>query len=370
MPGALTAAGLGVAMILTGLGFGTPALLVPGVGLLLLGVLAFAWVELATPRRLIRAPGPTRIVEGEPFELRIEAQGARVSPPTAELTDAVLRKPLSFGPRWNGRVDTTVWIRGRGRKRLEPARLEVRDPLGLRSRTVSSEEPGELLVLPRIEPVVVANAPGGGVRASTAAGIEEGAASRQLDARALEFEVDGLRAYREGTPASRIHWPAVARTGELIERQLISGAESAPIVALDASRPASPAALDAAVRAAGSLCVHLASRGGCAVLLSGQQRAVEIEADMRGWPALHARLAILAPSNAQPVLSRVLRSGTVFWVTARARPAVPAALRASGGAVRFLVAPTEGSPGSAGFTVAGCAGWRIGARARTPEMAA
>jgi uncharacterized protein (DUF58 family) len=370
MPGALTAVSLGVAMILAGLAFATPALLVPGLGLVLLGLGAFGWVELATPNELVREQGPTRIVEGEPFDLRIEAVGARIPPPTAELTDPVLRRPLTLGPRWNGQVDTTVWIRGRGRRQLEPARLEVRDPLGLRVRTVVSDDPGELLVLPRIEPVVVGGAGSGGVRASTAAGIEEGAAARQLDARAIELEVDGLRAYREGTPASRIHWPAVARTGELVERRLVSGAESAPIVALDATRPASDAALDAAVRAAGSLCVHLAARGGCAVLMSGQQRAVEIEPDLRGWPALHARLAILAPSNAQPVLSRVLRSGTVFWVTAHSRPSVPAALRGSGGAVRFLVAPVEGSPANAVFTVAGCAGWRLGARSRTAELAA
>ncbi len=370
MPGALTAVGLGVALIFAGLGFGAPSLLVPGVGLSLMGAVSFAWVELATPTRLVRGAGPTRIVEGEPFELRIDAIGARVPPPTAELTDAVLRRPLTLGPRWNGKVGTTVWIRGRGRRQLTPARLEVRDPLGLRVRSVESEHPGELLVLPRIEPVALSGAGAGGIRASTVAGMEEGAATRQLDARAMELEVDGLRAYREGTPASRIHWPAVARTGELIERQLISGAESAPLVALDASRPASDGALDAAVRAAGSLCVHLAERGGCAVLLSGQQRAVEVEADLRAWPGLHARLAIIGPSNAPPMLSRVLRSGTVFWVTAHDRPAIPPALRGGGAAGRFLVTPVEGPAPGAAFTVAGCAGWRIGARSRAVERAA
>ena len=328
------------------------------------------WVELATPRELRRGDGPTRIVEGEPFELRIEAVGARLPPPMAELTDPVLRKPMTLGPRWKGRIDATVWIRGRGRRQLEPARLEVGDPLGLRVRTVTSQDPGELLVLPRIEPVQVAGSGAGGIRASTVAGIEEGAATRQLDARALELEVDGLRAYREGSPASRIHWPAVARTGELIERRLISGAESAPLVALDASRPASDAALDAAVRAAGSLAVHLAGRGGCAVVLSGQQRAIEIEPDMRAWPGLHARLAILTASSAPPMLARVLRSGTVFWVTAHERPAIPAPLRGAGGAGRFLVFPVDFEPPGAAFTVAGCAGWRVGARSRTVGKAA
>jgi hypothetical protein len=92
---------------------------------------------------------------------------------------------------------------------------------------------------------------------------------------------------------------------------------------------------------------------------------------MRAWPGLHARLAIVGPSTAPPVLSRVLRSGTVFWVTAHERPAIPSALRAAGGgAGRFLVAPAEGSPPGAAFVVAGCAGWRIGARSRAVERAA
>lgn len=371
VPGALTAAGLGAALVLVGLGFGSPSLLVPGVGLFGLAALSFAWVELARPRRLVREDGPTRVVEGDPFTLRIQALGARVRPPGGELTDSALRRPLAVGPTWNGRLETTVWIRGRGRHRLAPARLEIRDPLGLRVRSIESDVPAELLVLPRIEPVVVAGSGAGGVRSSTLAGVEDGGASSLLDTRALELEVDGLRAYREGTPASRIHWPAVARTGELIERRLIAASESSPLIALDATRPASPGALDAAVRAAGSLCVHLAARGGCAVLLSGERRPVEVESDMRGWPALHARLAVLAASGAPPVLSRVLRAGTIFWVTAHARPAVPVALRGAGSTACFLVAPADGNPRRAAFTVAGCAGWRIGARsARTAARAA
>ena len=96
----------------------------------------------------------------------------------------------------------------------------------------------------------------------------------------------------------------------------------------------------------------------------------KIEPDMRAWPGLHARLAILTASNAPPMLSRVLRSGTVFWVTAHERPAIPAALRASGGAGRFLVIPVEFEPPGAAFTVAGCAGWRVGARSRAVGKAA
>ena len=48
-------------------------------------------------------------------------------------------------------------------------------------------------------------------------------------------DVDGLRPYRPGTPASRIHWPAVARGAGLIERRLQADGDSRPMIVLDAA---------------------------------------------------------------------------------------------------------------------------------------
>ena len=47
-------------------------------------------------------------------------------------------------------------------------------------------------------------------------------------------EVDGLRPYRQGTPASRIHWPALARGAGLLERRLRADTDSRPLVVVDA----------------------------------------------------------------------------------------------------------------------------------------
>ena len=107
-------------------------------------------------------------------------------------------------------------------------------------------------MLPRVEPVT---APGGGGagcgRPEPGIGAAPGLAGATLDASAAELEIDGLRAYREGSPASRIHWPTVARRGEMLERRLVAELDSAPLVVLDRSSPAGEEALDAAVRAAG-----------------------------------------------------------------------------------------------------------------------
>ncbi len=365
MNGAPTAAGLGAALLLTGLGFGTPSLTLAGIGLLVLAVTSIVWVELARPRRLVRVGGPSRVIEDEPFEVRIRAIGARARPPAGELSDDALEDPVVVGPRWRGTHAAEVKISGRGRRRLRPARLEVHDPLRLRVRSVESEPPGELLVLPRIHPVIVggAGSDSGGLGNRSRGG--DAAAAGYADVLRIELEVDGLRAYRQGSPASRIHWPAVARTGELVERRLIAGADSAPLVVLDSSRPASEERLDAAVRAAASLCIHLAQRGGCAALLPGDRRPTTIEAELRGWPHLHARFA-LAEAAPAPSLSTAGRSGAIFWVTARARPALPVALRGAGPAGRYLVAPGGTGRGRPVFAVAGCEGFALGQRAGRP----
>ena len=360
---------LGLALIVAGAGFDSPSLLVPGVGLLILVAFFGAWVELARPAGLTRAPGPARLVEGESYPLRIDMRGARVPPPGGTLTDPLLAEPVRLGPRSPRRFRDSVRVQGRGRVVLGPAEVEVRDPLGIRTRRAASAPAGELVVLPRIEPVLAAGRGSAGGR-SGLAGVEEGAAAGRIDARAIELEVDGLRPYREGAPASRIHWPALARTGELVERRLVAGAEAGPLIVVDSANPDSPEALDAAVRAAASLCFHLAGAGGCSVLLPGDRRPTEVGSDLSAWPAVHVRLALVEPAPSPPP-TRAMRTGAVFWVAARARANLPPAL---GGALgeRFLVVPAGGtSPSAVSFSVAGCEGRRVGRRgARRPARSA
>ncbi|MFL5871619.1 MAG: DUF58 domain-containing protein [Solirubrobacterales bacterium] len=352
MAGARTAAVLGATLVLAGAGFGTPSLYVAGIGLVALVAVAAVWVELARPSRLDRAPGPARIVEGDPYPIELTAVGARIPPPAGEIVDPVLGEPIEVGPRWRGRLSAGPTLWGRGIRRLGPARIEVRDPFGIWSRSVSSAPAGQLLVLPRIEPVVASGGGSGGASRGSAASVDDAVRASRSDLRAIELEVDGLRPYREGTTASRIHWPAVARSGELIERRLIAGADSSPLVVCDSARPDSEEALDAAVRAAASLCVHLAGLGGCSLLMCGDRRPREIGGDLRGWPEAHARLALVEPATSPPTVTG-LRTGTVFWVAGRAGAQLPEGLRSTP-APRWVVVPGEFA--DATFTVAGCSG--------------
>jgi len=235
----------------------------------------------------------------------------------------------------------------RGRRHIEPARLVIRDPLSLAQREVLSEE-SELLVLPRIEPVLL-GPPGG------AAGMET--VSGALTEAAAELELHSLRPYRTGAPASRIHWPTVARTGTMVERRLVAEADARPLVVLDPRGAATEEDLDAAVRAGASLAVHLARRaGGVALLLPGDRRATDLQRDLRGWPALHARLALIEAADGGPNMRRFERSGPVFWISAGGGSLPPSVKRSSGS---FFVTPRAIEGRGATFTVAGCTGYRL-----------
>jgi uncharacterized protein (DUF58 family) len=361
--GAGGAIALGVAFLLGASGFGSTSLFVPGVALTLLGVGSVLWVELAArTARLVRAPGPARVVEGDPYPLRIRMHGGLVPPPGGLLRDPVLDDGVRIGPRWRKDTELEVRLPRRGHRRLAPAELIVRDPLHLHSRMLRSDGGGEVLVLPRIEPVNAAGDRGAGGSGAGALGRVDGAGiGSRPDAPGVEFEVDGLRPYREGSPASRIHWPAVARSGELIERRLTAGAGSARLVVLDARHPASEEALDRAVRAAASLCVRLADGGGCTLLLPGEGRPLQIDQRLAGWPAAHARLALVESSDGMPALGRAPRASSVFWVTGAEAQQPPRALTRFGSPNSFLVTPVPIAGLPAAFTVAGCSGQVVAA---------
>ena len=362
---ALATAALGVALCLAAATFDSASLYLPGVVLVLVTVAAAAWVVLAARgARVVRHTGPPTVVEEEPYPLRVEVRAGLLPPPGGELIEPLLGWPVPIGGRWSRRVRINVRFSRRGRRTLEPSRLVIRDPLGLFSREVAGAGGEELLVLPRTERVRAVGDAGG---AAGSADPGELAVGRlRLEGTAAELEIDGLRPYREGAPASRIHWPAVARSGEMLERRMVSDLDSAPLVVLDASAPEDLESLDRAVRAAASLCLHLARTGACAILLPGERRAVDVGSDLGAWPHVHARLAVVEGGVAVTAPARAPRSGAVFWVSA----AQTRALHRLPAAARYLVAPGRHPGLPVSFEVAGCIGQALSARGRHIRSAA
>lgn len=350
---ALLALAFGVAAAL----FDAEQLWVPAVALGVLVAAASAWIVLgARGVQVQRTLGTRRVMEDEPVCILLDVRAGRLALPPARLVDPLLpaAAPLRTGAR-GGRVRIEARFGRRGRRRLALPRVVVADPLGLVTREVSARpSPGddEILVLPRIEPITPAA--GGGDAARIA--------RRGRPAVGAEVELDGIRPLRDGTPAARIFWPAVARGADPQERFLSAAGESHPLVVLDPRGAAGEEQLDAAVRAAASLARALALAGGCGILLPGDRRPTELGETLAGWAHVHARLAMVGPSAAPMLVGIAQRQGAIIYVSAQLRSRLPAALGPSHGAPRILVVPGRLASRHATFAVAGCGGYVLGGR--------
>ena len=255
------------------------------------------------------------------------------------------------------RLRIDVQFERRGRRVIEPPSFTIHDPLRLVTRTVRDRgDDAELLVLPRIEPVVT---PGG------SGGAGGGQPGRRPERR--------RRAARRGRGIGRRAGPG--RAAPLPHRH---ARLAHPLARGGAQRRDAGAAPDRRVR--------LGSAGG-----AGRQRA---RRPRRRWtppcaPPPRCRVhrppwwagaaaarrppadgaarrpgGLARPSTPawpwsarptqRPPLARARRSGAVIWVSARPDPPRDLA-RATAGA-GWLVTPLAGQAGDAEFEVAGCGG--------------
>lgn len=364
----------GVALTLAAFLFDASPLFVPGLALVVLGVLLPAWIwAAARSGQVERRLELMSAIEGEPVEATIEVSRGRLGLPGAAVHDpftgswlpiASELSPISSGRRASIRV--VAHFERRGRKQLAPPSLRVRDPLDLAVVVKPGRSPvQELLVLPRTEPVRWSDRGSGRIERSARRAAVEAAPATQLD---------GLRPYRLGAPASRIHWPALARGAGLLERRFHADSDTRPVVILDArSEPDSPQ-LDAAVRAAASLILELARQGGCGLLLPGERRPIEIDRHLGAWPGAHARLAVVqgGPDARVPAVGQLSGLGAIFYVAAQPLARLPQSLAVGAHVVVTLVLPKPLAPerrSLPAFEVAGCRGFLLtDARRRPPEM--
>lgn len=361
----------GVALTLVAFTFDASPLFVPAVAFVLLGLASTAWVygagRGAQVKRRLRAD---RVHEDQPLEATLHVSWKALGLPGAQVADPMAVEPVAVAAPLSlikggreARFRVVARFPRRGLRRLEGPTLVVCDPLELARVSV----PGtpaiqEVLVLPRIERVRYTDA-GRALRSSANVGAQS---SEPFAA----HDVDGLRPYRPGTPASRIHWAALARGAGLLERRLLPDGDTRPLVVLDARGDGPPEHLDAAVRAAGSLALEFARRGGCGLLLPGERRPIKLTPDLTGWPAAHARLALVAPGVRPPTIPPGAHLGPLLYVAAVSLERLPAGMLGRDRANHVLVLPHELShhiDSRPSFEVAGCYGFSVGARA---ELAA
>src|SRR5207248_1544001 len=103
------------------------------------------------------------------------------------------------------------------------------------------------------------------------------------------------------------------------------------------------------------------------LLLPGQRRPIDIDAELRGWPAIHVRLALLEAREGPPSSRRLERSGALYWVSAGRGSLPPGVKRAAGS---YFITPEPVNGRAAAFTAAGGIGLVLTASPRLPLPAA
>jgi len=212
--------GAGISLWLVARFIGSPDLHVVAAGIAIMPFLAAAFVHWSNVRLEVhRNLSMVRVFPGTSVVVSLTITNhSRVTAPFLLLEDAL---PHSLGtsarlvvaglpPRNHETVTYSVLCRRRGRFTIGPLSIFISDPFGLARVRISTPTESELIVYPEVEDIDAWNL------AMHGAGAGESSV-RHLQHSAAEFYT--MREYVTGDDLRRIHWPSVARTGQLMIRQ-------------------------------------------------------------------------------------------------------------------------------------------------------
>jgi uncharacterized protein (DUF58 family) len=268
-----TLAGGSVALIVGSKVLGAGALAGLGISGGLLLLFALGYVTRGRPALDIRRYArPSRVHVGAEGRVVLEGVTTARTPLIAltELVDGGARSArFVLAPSGAGeRIEATYRVPTvrRGRHELGPLLAIVNDPLGLARRAWDIVDVTDIIVLPRVHPVLAPRRAGGGDQDPRAEG-----------ARVPAFEPAGeflaLRDYEPGDDPRRVHWRSSARLGELVVRQDEAAAPGRVVLLLDTRMSAhDDASFEIAVEAIASLATRLSQdRAPVEVVTAGGQ---------------------------------------------------------------------------------------------------
>jgi uncharacterized protein (DUF58 family) len=280
----------GITLAVAGWGLGFPDISRVGVLLVILPVVTgMLSRRQRTTLRVDRHSSPSRVAVDERAIVTLTMTNAGTRRTPLLLAEERLNLALGDRPRFLlgqlapgevREVEYAVRSHLRGRHPLGPLTVVLRDPFGLTNRFAEVGSPGDIVVLPRIDSLVGGRPPGNGVGA-------EGEIPFMV---ALHGEDDqSIREYRDGDDLRRIHWPATARTGDLMVRQEDRPARRRAMIILDPRTGAhqgqgASSSFEWAVSAAASVVTHLAALGYATHLICSEtvhdgQAAMTTDAD-------------------------------------------------------------------------------------------
>ena len=227
---------------------------------------------------------------------------------------ASLRVP-DLGPGADAVLEIPVPTARRGVLTLSRVGLWCEDPFRLFTRRVALSPPGHVIVYPAADADHDALQLQGPRPADRARRAEQAGTA----ARHSGDELSGLRPYAPGDRLTRLHWPALARSGELIVREFVES-EAGSLTLLVDLRPAAHTgdSIEHTIARVAGLGLGALRRGVTVDLCTSAGDRVEIAPDAAGSRTLLRALALLGPANAPASTalrwSGVPRGGAV-WAT-------------------------------------------------------
>jgi uncharacterized protein (DUF58 family) len=226
--------GAAIAIWVAGRLLGSPTLHMVAVGMILLPFAAAVFVRWSRQRlRIRRRISETRVQPGQRVHVELEVENQAPAQTSFLLIEDRLPSQLgrsarlvisSMPPRGRQRVRYSLTPHQRGRYVLGPLTADLSDPFGLTKVRVEFDDRDELVVAPEVE--TLAGGP------DSPFGITSGLAlAKHLFRTGDEFYT--MRPYVEGDDLRRIHWPSVARSGELMIRQDESTRRSTAVLFVD-----------------------------------------------------------------------------------------------------------------------------------------
>jgi len=256
----------------------------------------------------------SRLLVGGTGEVVLELHNETRLPATLLLVEDECPVSLADSPRFvlgGLRPGRTAALRypltptARGRHKVGPLTVRVRDPFGLAERVRRYRTTNEIIVYPRVE----------SLSAESARGAHRGTGSsetRRVFTSGDEFYT--MREYVQGDDLRQVHWPSTAHRQTLMIRQQEMPWQAQATIFCDTRETAhvgvgAASTLERGVSAAASTLWHLADRRYSLRLATEESgRAPTVEP----WDVLLDRLALVQPSRVRglgPALQALRGSG-------------------------------------------------------------
>jgi uncharacterized protein (DUF58 family) len=325
---------LGFVVYVAAWAFGSKPLYPVATGLLLVCVLAWAWVRAANRPMRVERRTPTREhVEGDDVEQRVIAHPwGFVPPPAAVLVERIGRLGVQRHVlRRKGRqlfADYRLHSLPRGRYVFAESRIEIRDPFGLQQREVTLPLPGSLLVYPRVVHLE---------RLFSESGSHALEGRRLLLRRPTGFDLHSVRDYEQGESLRKVHWRTTARRGHLMVKELEDAPRDEIAVLLDADAASTAGeSFEVQVRAAASILDAYVRRNRRTVLVvnSAERTSLRVHSPVDDRRRALELLAAVEPTARVPLTTLLAEEGSP---AARALELVVVTARVDGPLVDRLV---------------------------------